>query len=194
MRRRRGCASWAWQPDGAIWYCHACCSAGSEAPSAFESLFAETTEVGRVLRSVASLGARVARRQVTPGSHRAVESVRTAILSVADGCSTSRSCATTRASADVRTWLEAQAASTAVARAIVCSLIVFLAVLTVTECMTPSTDPASSRRLGRQTQRDSQLVLLATGAFGNHLRRPLALGLGMAPSGRDTPSHFDPKL
>lgn len=49
-----------WEPGGAVWYCHACCSAGADAPSAFESLFAATDDVGRVLREVAAIGPCVA--------------------------------------------------------------------------------------------------------------------------------------
>lgn len=50
----------AWAPAGAAWYCHACCSAGSDTPSAFESLFPDSSDVGRVLRAVAGTGPRVA--------------------------------------------------------------------------------------------------------------------------------------
>jgi hypothetical protein len=50
----------SWEPSGAVWYCHACCSAGSDSPSVFEPLFSETTDVGRLLRAVAGLGPRVA--------------------------------------------------------------------------------------------------------------------------------------
>lgn len=46
----------AWQPDGAIWYAHACCSAGSSADSAFAGLFAAGGEIERVLSAVAALG------------------------------------------------------------------------------------------------------------------------------------------
>ena len=51
----------AWQPQGAIWYAHACCSAGSDAPSTFVGLLAESSSVATVLKKVAeSSGARVA--------------------------------------------------------------------------------------------------------------------------------------
>jgi hypothetical protein len=50
-----------WQPDGAIWYAHACCSAGSDAVSAYDGLFDPASEVGRVLAGVAAAcGARIA--------------------------------------------------------------------------------------------------------------------------------------
>ncbi len=49
-----------WLPGGAVWYCHACCSAGTDAPSAFSPLFPETTDIGRVLHSLAAAGPRVA--------------------------------------------------------------------------------------------------------------------------------------
>lgn len=46
----------AWQPDGAIWYAQACCSAGTKSPSSYADLFAATDPVGEVLRGVAGLG------------------------------------------------------------------------------------------------------------------------------------------
>jgi hypothetical protein len=49
-----------WQPAGAIWYAHACCSAGSDTVSAFSDLFSEASVAGKVLAGVASLGARIA--------------------------------------------------------------------------------------------------------------------------------------
>lgn len=48
-----------WQPDGAIWYAHACCSAGSDNVSLFAPLL-ESGPVMEVLTAVAGLGARVA--------------------------------------------------------------------------------------------------------------------------------------
>jgi hypothetical protein len=45
-----------WQPDGAIWMAHACCSAGSKKQSAYTDLFPPTDRIGRLLRDVASLG------------------------------------------------------------------------------------------------------------------------------------------
>lgn len=50
----------AWSPAGAVWYCHACCSAGSETPSAFAPLFPDSSDIGRVLRAVADLKSQVA--------------------------------------------------------------------------------------------------------------------------------------
>lgn len=50
-----------WSPNGAIWYSHACCSAGSDALSAYDELFDPASEVTRVLRGVAkACGARCA--------------------------------------------------------------------------------------------------------------------------------------
>lgn len=42
----------AWQPDGAIWYAHACCSAGSTDLSVFEGLTAPTSAIAEVLKTV----------------------------------------------------------------------------------------------------------------------------------------------
>jgi len=49
-----------WQPDGAIWYAHACCSAGSNSTTMFDGLVPAGSDVDRLLKGVASLGARVA--------------------------------------------------------------------------------------------------------------------------------------
>lgn len=49
-----------WQPAGAIWYAHACCSAGADATTAFAGLLAEDSAVHKVLSTVASVGPRVA--------------------------------------------------------------------------------------------------------------------------------------
>lgn len=49
-----------WQPDGAIWYAHACCSAGSSGDTIFDGLFGADTTVGRLLASVAGLDSLVA--------------------------------------------------------------------------------------------------------------------------------------
>ncbi len=49
-----------WQPDGAIWYAHACCSAGAVTPSAFAGLVRDGSMVDKTLRGVAGLGSRVA--------------------------------------------------------------------------------------------------------------------------------------
>ncbi|GAB1642278.1 hypothetical protein [Krasilnikovia sp. MM14-A1259] len=50
----------AWQPDGAIWYAHACCSAGSDATSRFTVLVPDGSQVAAVLNAVAALGHQVA--------------------------------------------------------------------------------------------------------------------------------------
>ncbi|WP_327000316.1 hypothetical protein OHA72_34970 [Dactylosporangium sp. NBC_01737] len=50
----------AWQPDGAIWYAHACCSAGSDATTRYTGLVSATSKVAQVLDAVAGLGARIA--------------------------------------------------------------------------------------------------------------------------------------
>lgn len=50
----------AWEPDGAIWFAQACCSAGSNAPSEYEGLLAQDSNADEVLRGVATLGAQVA--------------------------------------------------------------------------------------------------------------------------------------
>ncbi len=49
----------AWQPDGAIWYAHACCSAGADAPSQFAPLFAPDGSIGRSLANASTGGARI---------------------------------------------------------------------------------------------------------------------------------------
>jgi hypothetical protein len=46
----------AWQPEGAIWYAHACCSAGSSSDSAFAGLFDSGDKIEQVLSAVAALG------------------------------------------------------------------------------------------------------------------------------------------
>jgi hypothetical protein len=50
----------AWQPDGAIWYSHACCSAGSDSRSVFDGLFDAEAAVAKELSGVAALGSQVA--------------------------------------------------------------------------------------------------------------------------------------
>lgn len=50
----------AWQPSGAIWYAHACCSAGSDAQTIFDGLVQKDSVVDRVLKGVAAVGAQVA--------------------------------------------------------------------------------------------------------------------------------------
>lgn len=46
----------AWQPSGAIWYSHACCSAGSVAKSAFADLFNPDTPLNTMLTKIAAVG------------------------------------------------------------------------------------------------------------------------------------------
>lgn len=45
-----------WDPDGAIWYAHACCSAGAQGDSIYDDLFPPDTPIGKVLRGVAAVG------------------------------------------------------------------------------------------------------------------------------------------
>ena len=50
-----------WSPNGAIWYAHACCSAGSDSPSRYADLVAEDADVGSLTRNVSRIaGARMA--------------------------------------------------------------------------------------------------------------------------------------
>lgn len=49
-----------WEPDGAIWYAHACCSAGSDAATHFDGLFDPDSAVARTLDAVAACGAQTA--------------------------------------------------------------------------------------------------------------------------------------
>jgi hypothetical protein len=49
-----------WQPDGAIWYAHACCSAGSDASSNFAGLFDSESQAAQVLVAIETLGSLVA--------------------------------------------------------------------------------------------------------------------------------------
>lgn len=50
----------AWQPDGAIWYAHACCSAGSDAETSYAGLFDPDSDIDRILKGVTQAGARIA--------------------------------------------------------------------------------------------------------------------------------------
>ncbi len=50
----------SWKPAGAVWYAHACCSAGCDARSRFEGLFDSGSDIARTLAAVAGLGALVA--------------------------------------------------------------------------------------------------------------------------------------
>ncbi len=47
----------AWNPRGAIWYAHACCSAGADARSRFEGLVQAGSTLGRTLGAIAAAGA-----------------------------------------------------------------------------------------------------------------------------------------
>ncbi len=47
----------AWNPRGAIWYAHACCSAGADAKSRFEGLVQAESTLGRTLGAIADAGA-----------------------------------------------------------------------------------------------------------------------------------------
>lgn len=49
-----------WRPAGAVWYCHACCSAGAEAPSYFAELFDQGSELRPILDGIARSGSMVA--------------------------------------------------------------------------------------------------------------------------------------
>jgi hypothetical protein len=50
-----------WSPAGAIWYAHACCSAGSDGVTRYDGLFRDGDPLGATLHAVASAaGARVA--------------------------------------------------------------------------------------------------------------------------------------
>jgi len=50
-----------WQPGGAIWYSHACCSAGSDSVSRYADLISATQRGGQMLRQIAATaGSRVA--------------------------------------------------------------------------------------------------------------------------------------
>lgn len=46
-----------WQPDGAIWFAQACCSAGSDSPTAYMGLFEQGSLLDSTLTSIAGLGA-----------------------------------------------------------------------------------------------------------------------------------------
>lgn len=50
----------AWQPDGAVWYAHACCSAGGDDRSMFSELFPAGASMRAMLEAVAALGATTA--------------------------------------------------------------------------------------------------------------------------------------
>jgi hypothetical protein len=50
----------SWEGDGAIWYAHACCSAGSTKMSDFEGFFHPESDIGATLRNVSAMGSLVA--------------------------------------------------------------------------------------------------------------------------------------
>jgi hypothetical protein len=50
----------AWRPDGAIWYAHACCSAGTDRPSAYSSLLEPDSGLPELLDALAGIGPAVA--------------------------------------------------------------------------------------------------------------------------------------
>lgn len=50
----------SWQPDGAVWFAQACCSAGAESPTAYDGLFDATSTLHKVLTGVASAGPAIA--------------------------------------------------------------------------------------------------------------------------------------
>jgi hypothetical protein len=49
-----------WQPDGAVWYAHACCSAGGDAVNRYAGLFQANAGLDAMLGRVKELGAMVA--------------------------------------------------------------------------------------------------------------------------------------
>ncbi|HEX6044353.1 MAG TPA: hypothetical protein VFZ22_07685 [Pyrinomonadaceae bacterium] len=49
-----------WQPDGAIWYAHACCSAGSNSMTMYDGLVPPGSDVDLLLKGVATVGSLVA--------------------------------------------------------------------------------------------------------------------------------------
>jgi hypothetical protein len=50
----------AWQPDGAIWYAHACCLAGTDTCTSYAGLFDPAGSVDRILQGVTQAGSGVA--------------------------------------------------------------------------------------------------------------------------------------
>lgn len=50
----------AWQPNGAIWYAHACCSAGANARSVFSTFVPADGSLAKILNGVAACGAMTA--------------------------------------------------------------------------------------------------------------------------------------
>jgi hypothetical protein len=50
----------AWQPDGAVWYAHACCSAGADRDTNFQGLFESGSANDSMLKGVAGAGSLIA--------------------------------------------------------------------------------------------------------------------------------------
>jgi hypothetical protein len=48
-----------WKPSGAIWYAHACCSAGSDKPSRYQTLLPADSSITRTLTSVAEAAGQI---------------------------------------------------------------------------------------------------------------------------------------
>jgi len=49
-----------WKPHGAIWYAHACCSAGSDDSTYFNGLFPSGSPMDKFLKGIAKLGSKIA--------------------------------------------------------------------------------------------------------------------------------------
>lgn len=49
-----------WEPDGAIWYSHACCSAGSDRITYYDGLFPASSPIDRILKGISQLGSKIA--------------------------------------------------------------------------------------------------------------------------------------
>jgi hypothetical protein len=49
-----------WQPDGAVWFAQACCSAGSDSPTAYATLFEPGSLLEQTLTGIAKVGATTA--------------------------------------------------------------------------------------------------------------------------------------
>lgn len=50
----------SWKPSGAVWYAHACCSAGCDSTTQFDGLVPAGSPVDRTLKAIASVQAQVA--------------------------------------------------------------------------------------------------------------------------------------
>jgi hypothetical protein len=55
-----GALTATWSPHGAVWYAHACCSAGCDAVSAFAGVAPATSTLGQTLTALGALGAQSA--------------------------------------------------------------------------------------------------------------------------------------